>query len=405
MDRVTSHDRDTGSVRSSAASPNRAGSYQSQPEGYRAFIPKALPPSPPLRLDGDIQALLSQASHALGGLDGSIHTLPNSDLFLYMYVRKEAVLSSRIEGTVSSLLDSLNAEAQIASDKAPKDAGDVVNYVNAMNYGLDTLANSIISVATIKGVHKCLLEHTRGENLRPGEIRQEQNWIGPPGCTPKNAMFVPPPPSLVGKCLDELICYTQHDDGLPPIIRIALIHAQFETIRPFSDGNGRVGCLLITLFLHQQGLLRKPVLYLASFFNRYRREYHTRLQAVRDAGDWESWLSYFLRGVTEASIEATDAVRKLLMMRESHRWIVNENFGQAAKNGHLVLERLYDQPTISVRDIQNITGTSYKSSSQLLARFTDAKILIEGTGYQRNRRYYYSAYIDLFGNEPDGTHI
>lgn len=405
MDEVTIHDRDLGSVRSSADSADRAGAYHGQPEGYRAFVPKALPPSPPLRLDGDIQALLSQASHAVGGLDGSIHTLPNPDLFVYMYVRKEAVLSSRIEGTMSSLLDLLNAEAQIASDKAPRDVGEVVNYVNAMNYGLDTLANSLISVATIKGTHKRLLEGTRGGNLRPGEIRQEQNWIEPPGCTPMNAMFVPPPPSLVSKCLDELMHYTRHDNGLPPLIKIALIHAQFETIHPFSDGNGRVGRLLITLFLHQQGLLRKPVLYLASFFNRYRREYYTRLQAVRDAGDWEGWLSYFLRGVTEVSIEAADTVRKLLMMREEHRWIVNENFGQAAKNGHLVLEKLYNKPIISVRDVQNITGTSYRSSSQLLARFTDVKILKEGTGYQRNRRYYYSAYIDLFSEEPDDTHM
>ena len=220
-----------------------------------------------------------------------------------------------------------------------------------------------------------------------------------------NAMFVPPPPDLVVKSLDELIQYTQHDGGLPPIVKIALIHAQFETIHPFSDGNGRVGRLLITLLLHQQGLLRKPVLYLASYFSRYRHEYYRRLQAIRDVGDWEGWLSYFLSGVTKISIEAADTVRKLLMMREEHRWIVNENFGQAAKNGHLVLEKLYNRPIISVRDVQNITGTSYRSSSQLLARFTDVEILEEGTGYQRNRRYYYSAYIDLFSEEPDDTHV
>lgn len=405
MEPVTRPDRNPEGVQSSVASPNRAGSYQRQPEGYRAFIPNALPPSPPLQLDGDIQSLLSQAAHAVGGLDGSIHTLPNFDLFVYMYVRKEAVLSSRIEGTMSSLLDLLNAESQIVSDATPRDVGEVVNYVNAMNYGLDSLANDSISVATIKGTHKRLLEGTRGGNLRPGEIRQEQNWTGPLGCTPMNAVFVPPPPSLVTGFLDELIRYIQHDDGLPPIIKIALVHAQFETIHPFSDGNGRVGRLLITLFLHQHGLLRKPVLYLASFFNRYRREYYTRLQAVRDAGDWEGWLSYFLRGVTEVGVEAADTVRKLLMMREEHRWIVNENFGRAAPNGHLVLEKLYNRPIISVRDVQNITGNSHRTSSQLLARFTDVGILEEGTGYQRNRRYYYSAYIDLFSEEPDDTQM
>jgi len=378
----------------------RAGRYVSQATGYRAFLPEALPPVPPVRLEGNLQSLLSHADRALGRLDGSIQTLPNPDLFVFMYVRKEAVLSSQIEGTQSSLQDLLSAEAHVLSPDAPKDVDEVVNYVNAMNHGLERLRELPVSVRLIKEIHQRLLKGVRGARLTPGELRTSQNWIGPGGCTLGEATFVPPPPHEVPAALGSLETFIHSGSDLPQLVQIGLVHAQFETIHPFLDGNGRVGRLLITFLLCQRDILLKPVLYLSHFFKRNRAEYYERLQAVRDHGQWEEWLAFFLRGVSEVSREATETARRILALREEHRTAVTTRLGRAAGNGLRVLEFLYQRPVVAVADVQGLTGTTYTAANNLVSNLASLGILVEATGYKRNRIFRYQPYIDLFSESP-----
>lgn len=381
---------------------HRAGRYLSQPTGYRAFIPAALPPVPPIRLEGELQSLLSLADRALGRLDGSIQTLPNPDLFVFMYVRKEAVLSSQIEGTQSSLQDLLAAEAHILSPDSPKDVDEVVNYVAAMNYGLDRLRELPLSLRLIKEIHERLLQGVRGARLTPGELRRSQNWIGPGGCTLSEASFVPPPPHEVPGALGALENFLHSENDLPKLIQIGLVHAQFETIHPFLDGNGRIGRLLITFLLCQQEILLKPVLYLSHFFKQYRTEYYEHLQAIRNQGDWEQWLAFFLRGIASVSREATETARRILALREDHRAAVTTHLGRAAGNGHRVLESLYQRPIVSVAEVQALTGTTFTAANSLVARLVKLDILQEATGNKRNRVFRYQPYIAIFGdNEPE----
>ena len=380
---------------------HRAGRYISQPTGYRAFVPASLPPQPLPHLIGELQTLLSHADRALGRLDGSIQTLPNPDLFVFMYVRKEAVLSSQIEGTQSSLQDLLAAEAQILAPDRPRDVDEVVNYVNAMNYGISRLQELPVSVRLIREIHERLLKGVRGMRLTPGELRRSQNWIGPAGCTLNEAIFVPPPPHEVPVALGALENFLHAESELPQLVQIGLAHAQFETIHPFLDGNGRVGRLLITFLLCQRDILVKPVLYLSHFFKQHRAEYYERLQAVRDRGDWEGWLAFFLRGVASVSREATETARRILALREDHRARVTTGLGRAAGNGHKVLEHLYQRPIVSVADVETLTGTSYTAANVLVSRLVELGVLVEATGYRRNRLFRYQAYIDLFGERGD----
>ncbi len=344
----------------------RAGRYVNQSAGYRAFYPSPLPPDPSVKVEGALQTLLSQADRALGRLDGSITTLPNPDLFVMMYVRKEAVLSSQIEGTQSSLQDLLAAEAKVLSDTTPRDVNEVINYVRAMNHGLARLKDLPVSVRLIREIHAILLEKVRGHHATPGELRRSQNWIGPSGCTLAEATFVPPPPNIVPEALGQWEKFLHSDDELPILIKIGLSHAQFETIHPFLDGNGRLGRLLITFLLTERGVLQKPVLYLSHYFKRYRQAYYDHLQNVRDNGDWESWLAFFLRGVAEVSNEAAQTARKILQLRESHRLAITDRLGRAAGNGHKVLEHLYKHPVIPVTDVRTITHTTYAAANQLI---------------------------------------
>lgn len=378
----------------------RAGRYLPQPEGYRAFIPAPLPPVPPVQLAGSLQRLLSEADRALGRLDGSVQTLPNPDLFVYMYVRKEAVLSSQIEGTQSSLQDLLAAEAHVRRADRPRDVDEVVNYVRAMNHGLARLAELPVSVRLIREIHAELLKGVRGSRLTPGELRRSQNWIGSGGCTLAEATFVPPPPSEVPAALGALERFLHEPDDLPLLVRIGLAHAQFETIHPFLDGNGRVGRLLITFLLCERGTLQKPVLYLSHYFKRHRQEYYERLQAVRDTGDFEGWLAFFLRGVADVSVEAADTARRILELRERHRSEITERLGRAAGNGHRVLERLYERPIVSVADVEAILGTTFAGANQIVRRLVDLGVLTEITGQARHRRFRYDAYVQLFDEGP-----
>ena len=373
----------------------RAGRYVAQPQSFRAFIPADLPPQPPVRLDGELQALLSQADQALGRLDGSIQTLPDPDLFVFMYVRKEAVLSSQIEGTQSSLQDVLAAEASIRSPNQPRDVGEVINYVSAMNEGLDRLRTLPLSIRLIREIHARLLHGIRGSQAQPGELRTSQNWIGPAGCTLNEATFVPPPPREVPNALGALEAFIHSPSELPVLVQVGLIHTQFETIHPFLDGNGRVGRLLITFLLCQRGILQHPVLYLSHFFRQYRSEYYERLQAVRDRGDWEGWLAFFLRGAAAVSAEAADTVRRILTLREAHRTLVTERLGRAAADGHRVLESLYRRPFLTVAHVPEITGTNYAAANGLVARLVQIGVLEEVTGGRRNRVFRYGPYLGI----------
>lgn len=381
---------------------SRAGRYLSQPTGYRAFLPAPLPPDPPVDLAGGLQALLLQADHALGRLDGAVLTLPSPDLFVFMYVRKEAVLSSQIEGTQSSLQNLLAAEVSLHDPDAPADVGEVVNYVRAMNHGLARLDELPVSVRLIREIHAELMRGVRGGRLQPGELRTTQNWIGPAGCTLREATFVPPPPHEVPAALDRLERFLHAADALPPLVRVALAHAQFETIHPFLDGNGRVGRLLVTFLLTEQRLLAKPVLYLSDAFKRRRSEYYDRLQAVRDRGDWEGWIGFFLEGVVEVCGEAADTAAAILRVREECRAQIADRLGRGAANGHRILERLFDHPIVAVATVRDWLDVTQAGANNLVNRLAETGILREITGYARNRRFRFDPYLRLF-EESSGT--
>jgi Fic family protein len=379
--------------------PFRAGRYVRQPTGYRAFIPAPLPPDPPTELDGTLRERLSAADYALGRLDGAVLTLPNPDLFVYMYVRKEAVLSSQIEGTQSSLQNLLAAEAGLYDPDTPKDVAEVVNYVRAMNHGLARLVELPVSVRLIREIHAELMRGVRGGRLAPGELRTSQNWIGPGGCTLAEATFVPPPPHEVPQALADLERFLHAENPPPALVWVGLAHAQFETIHPFLDGNGRVGRLLITFLLTEKRLLSKPVLYLSHYFKRHRAEYYDRLQAVRDTGDWEGWLMFFLQGVAEVSREATQTAAAVLRMREDYRAMITERLGRAAGSGQRIMDRLFDHPIVSVATVREWLDVTPAGAHNLVNRLVDIGLLKEITGYARNRRFRFDPYLKLF-EEP-----
>jgi Fic family protein len=381
----------------------RAGRYVRQPTGYRAFIPAPLPPEPPVDLSGVLHDRLSEADYALGRLDGAILTLPNPDLFVAMYVRKEAVLSSQIEGTQSSLQDVLAAEARLLDPSIPSDVGEVINYVRAMNHGLARLGELPISTRLIREIHAELMRGVRGGKLAPGELRASQNWIGPGGCTLAEATFVPPPPDEVPQALADLERFLHSETQLPVLVQVGLVHAQFETIHPFLDGNGRIGRLLITFLLTERGRLSRPVLYLSHFFKRHRSEYYERLQSIRDTGDWEGWLEFLLRGIAEVGAEATRTAASILAMREKYRTLITERLGRAAGNGHRVMDQLFDQPIVTAATVREWLDVTPAAAYQIIDRLTDIGILREITGYARNRRFRFDPYLQLFADDEPET--
>jgi Fic family protein len=313
-----------------------------------------------------------------------------------MYVRKEAVLSSQIEGTQSSLQNLLAAEARLNDPDAPADVAEVINYVRAMNHGLTRLSTLPVSVRLIREIHAELMKGVRGGGLAPGELRTSQNWIGPSGSTLRDATFVPPAPDAVPGALGDLERFLHQEDALPVLVKVGLAHAQFETIHPFLDGNGRMGRLLVTFLLTERGRLAYPVLYLSHYFRRHRAEYYERLQAVRDAGDWEGWLAFFLNGVIDVSREATRTAAAILRMREEYRNRITERLGRAAANGHRIMDRLFDHPIITVKTARDWLGVSAVSANILVNRLVEAGVLREITGYARNRRFRFDPYLKLF---------
>lgn len=374
----------------------RAGAYVRHPEGFHVFLPKALPPDPPLRVDEELQALLSQADQALGRLDGAVQILPNPDLFVLMFLRREAVLSSQIEGTQSSLRDLLRAEANIFDPDRPADVAEVVNYVGALDHGMGALASGRLSGDLILALHRRLLTGVRGTDLYPGEFRNDIVWIGPPDAPLRDATFVPPPPDAVPRCVAELEQFLMQDDATPALIKAGLIHAQFETIHPFFDGNGRVGRQLIVLSLCEQGILQKPILYLSHYLKAHRTEYYHRLQAVRDDGAWEEWLKFFIAGVAAVAFESTGTARAIVALREEVREDVLTHLGRAAANALRLCEQLFDSPIIGVPQASELLGIGYAASNRLIDRMAKRGILVEVTGNSRNRRFAFQRYIALF---------
>jgi len=379
----------------------RAGKYVTQLDGYRAFIPAPLPPVPPLDMDRELTRLLSEADHALGRLDGVTSILPNPDLFVSMYVRHEAVLSSQIEGTQSSLVDVLQFEIDANGEEHPKDVEEVVNYVRAMNYGLKRLDDLPLSLRLIREIHGKLLKGVRGANRTPGEFRRSQNWIGPANCTLATATFVPPPVHEMQDALNNLESFLHETTAYPTSIVCGLAHAQFETIHPFLDGNGRVGRLLITFLLCQRGILKFPLLYLSHYLKFHRAEYYDRLMAIRNDGHWEAWLKFFLKGVGEVSRSATETARQILELRQKHLALIRK---QPVNQTHAagLLDYLFEQPIVTARLAEERLGCAYMTADKLLKQFAALKIVKETTGGQRYRRFEYLPYLALF--ESAGVH-
>jgi Fic family protein len=374
-------------------SPDRAGKYRRQATGYDAFIPNPLPPQPEINVDKEILTLLSKADRCLGRLDGISQILPNPDLFVAMYVKKEALLSSQIEGTQASFIDVLEV-SEFTDTEKEKRVEEVVNYVRAMNYGLERLNELPLSLRLIREIHEILLKDVRGAERLPGEFRRSQNWLGPSGSTLATATYVPPPEQEMIMAMNNLEDYFYKEDALPPLIKIGLIHAQFETIHPFLDGNGRVGRLLITFWLCQQQILGKPLLYLSYYFKRNRNEYYDRLMDIRIKGDWENWLKFFLKGIAEISVEATDTAKNILTMKEDHSRIITSSF-QNPTNALKLLDLLFEHPIVTVNMVKDTLNISYPTSSSLIGDFANLGILIHNPETQRNRKYTYQRYIQL----------
>lgn len=373
----------------------RAGRYLKQTQGYRAFVPHPLPPkSPPLAFDREMLALLSEADRALARLDGVGSILPNSDLFVGTYVRHEAVLSSQIEGTQSTLEDIFEYEVDGKGLALPPDVGEVVNYVHALNGGLRRLAELPLSLRLIREIHATLMDGVRGANRDPGEFRRTQNWIGPANCTLASATFIPPPVPEMHECLDRFERFLHDRRSFPPLIHCGLAHAQFETIHPFLDGNGRVGRLLITFLLCEREILELPLLYLSVFLKAHRAEYYDRLTAIRDAGDWEGWLKFFLRGVEEVSRSATSTAREILLMREQYRQTLASN-----ANAVRLLDYAFQQPIFNVRLAAQNLGCSYVTAANTIELLVKKDVLREATGKKRNRSFRFDVLLNLFRRE------
>lgn len=368
---------------------------------YRAFIPAPLPPDPPIEFGTDLHMRMDRANRALGRLDGIADVLPDVDLFLYHYVRKEAVLSSQIEGTQSSYSDLLLFELDEAPGVPLNDVREVSNYVAALSYGLERLHEGFpISLRLFREMHEILLRGGRGADKSPGEFRRSQVWLG--GTHPGNAAFVPPPPERLMECLDpfERFLHEQRE-LLPVLLRAALAHVQFETIHPFLDGNGRVGRLLITLMLCEEAVLKQPVLYLSLYFKQNRPEYYDRLQAVRTKGDWEGWLGFFLEGVYKTSREAVETARATLDLFEKDRQRI-QALGRIAGSCLRVHHYLQRNPICRVADAARETGINRTTVSNCLAQLQELGIVREITGQRRNRLFAYDQYMNAMaeGTEP-----
>lgn len=381
-------------VESRSSASGRAGSYVKQPTGYVAFHPASFPPAD-LQLSPALIGSLSRADQALARLDGAASVIPDVNLFITMYIRDEATRSSQIEGTQATLADVVEAEVARLDDERRDAVVEIQNYITALGLGLRRLADLPVSLRLLREIHAELMSDVRGgtADRTPGEFRRTQNWIG--GSSPSNARFVPPPVEQMQAALHEWEVAIHADDNLPVLVKIGLLHAQFETIHPFIDGNGRVGRLLITFLLTEWGVLRHPLLYLSGFLRRHVDEYYRRLQAIRDDGDWEGWLVFFLDGVTDTATEAATTVRTILDLRERDRQRIAQ-LGQRAANAYRLHDHLFSAPLTTAADVQDTLGVSQPTANRLLRDLGAVGILTEVTGRPRHQRWLYSHYLDLF---------
>lgn len=384
---------------------DRAGTFrrtQDGPAEYVAFLPAPLPPDPPLDLDAELHQLLDRANQALGRLDGITLLLPDPSQFLYSFVRKEAVLSSQIEGTMSSLSDLLLFENEVAPGAPVEDIEEAVNYIAAMNLGIESIESGRLPLCNrlLREVHGLLLRSGRGSDKAPGEFRRSQNWLG--GTRPGNARYVPPPWEEVEAAMSALERFL-HDDPSPSpvLIKAALAHVQFETIHPFLDGNGRVGRLLMTLLLVEQGVLRRPLLYLSLYLKRNRDAYYEHLQAVRTDGAWEDWLRFFLEGVIEVASSTAETTRFIVEMIERDRQRIH-GLGRGAATAlrvhDLAVRRVVVRPPIAARQLELSEPPIYRA----ITRLEEAGILREVTGKARGKTYVYGEYMDILN---EGTEL
>jgi Fic family protein len=368
-------------------------------ETVRAFVPPPLTPTPPI----DILPLLERlgaAERALGRLDGITLLLPKQEFFLYMYVRKEAVLSSQIEGTQSTLSDLLRFETQAQAGEPIDDIREVSNYVDAMMYGLERLEALPLSLRLIREMHGRLMQSGRGGTKSPGEFRRSQNWIG--GSRPSNALFVPPPLTELDGCLGDLEAFMHEDDSrLPALIKAGLIHVQFETIHPFLDGNGRIGRLLVTLYLCNQGVLREPLLYLSLYFKSHRTDYYRLLQEVREHGAWEAWLDFFLAGVAETANQAFEAATQILALFKEDRERIT-TYGVRAGSALRIHDCLQQNPFVTATLLSTRIGLSAPTINAALGELEHLGIIEEVTGRRRGRVFGYRRYLDILteGTDP-----
>jgi len=378
----------------------KIGRLVQQPAEYRAFVPDTFPPKEVILLTQKTQQLHAKAALMLGKLDGITQLLPDLDFFIFMYIRKEAARSSKIEGTQATIIDVLKSEAQIES-RFPKDVERIVHYIHAMEYGLKRLETFPLSLRFIREIHKMLIDGTiDAPGKTPGEFRISQNWIG--GGSPNTAQFVPPPPQEMDRCLDEFEKFLHMVNDYPPLIKAALAHAQFETIHPFLDGNGRTGRLLTTFYLCKLGMLERPVLYLSEYFLNNQKSYYDSLNSYhQEEADISGWLNFFLDGATIIATEAIETSKKINTLRQKD--IVKiQSLGRRAKTGMLVLDNLYKLPIVNVKKIQEWTGLSRPRSNELVQKLVDLEILEQrdkDTEYRRE--FWYKNYLDLFVSKEE----
>ncbi|MBI3313941.1 MAG: Fic family protein [Candidatus Omnitrophica bacterium] len=370
------------------------GRYISQPTGYKAFVPDKFPPVESFPLPQKTEVLHAKAAFLLGKLDGITQLLPDLDFFIFMYVRKEAALSSEIEGTKATLIDAISAEAEIKK-AMPDDVDRILHYIEAMNFGLKRLEKLPLSLRLIKEVHKTLIEGTGdAPGKTPGEFRRSQNWIG--GGSPNTARFVPPPVHELSRAMSDFEKFLYLQDTLPPLIKTALMHAQFETIHPFLDGNGRTGRLLITFYLCQSNILDRPVLYLSEYFKRYRDAYFDLMHAYHDKGEVIPWINFFLEGVAQVAEAAIDTSKKINALREEDVEKIH-SLGRTTKVALNTLKRLYELPIINVKKIEEWTGLSRPAANALVQKLIELKILSQrDPEIKYDRVFEYRRYLKNF---------
>jgi Fic family protein len=372
----------------------RGGTYIKNLSGeaaYKSFVPSPLPPKPPVVLDGEAVALLVEANKELAILESVSTHIPNINLFVSMYIRKEALMSSQIEGTQATLEDILDP---LASENVNRNVADVIGYIKATEYAVMRLKELPLCNRLIKEVHGVLMSGVRGQEKSPGEFRVSQNWIGGQGSTLKNAQYIPPAPQDMTEAISDLEKYINADDDLDVLIRVALIHYQFETIHPFLDGNGRVGRLLITLFMIEKKVLSTPALYISYFLKKNRVEYYDRMTEVRAKGNYEQWVKFFLRGVLESAADAIETIHKLSALHDKNTSAI-EKMGRARETTVEVFGYLEANPIIDIGKTSIALSMSYNTASAAIGRLCDIGVLTQTSGVQRNRIFSYTDYLDL----------